>query len=99
MRLWDLQTGTVLQRFVGHSDMVRNVAFLPDERRVLSVSYDRTAKVWDVASGKCLYTFLRHREAIKGVAIDPDGRHAFTVASDGLLIRWRLPPPEAVPER
>jgi WD40 repeat protein len=97
MRLWDLQTGTILQRFVGHSDMVRNVAFLPGERRVLSVSYDRTAKVWDVASGKCLYTFTRHRDALKGVAIDPDGRHAFTVAGDGLVIRWRLPPPEAVP--
>jgi WD40 repeat protein len=92
LRLWDLETGKLIQRFVGHADMVRNAAFLPGGRRVLSVSYDRTAKVWDVASGRCLYTFTRHRGGVKGVAVAPDGLYVFTVADDGLLFRWRLPP-------
>jgi len=98
MRLWDLETGKELQRFAGHKDVVRNVAFLPDVRHVLSVSYDGTAKIWDAESGRPLYTFTKHRGGVKGVAIAPDGRSAFTVASDGLVLRWQLPEPDPVPK-
>ena len=92
MRLWDLKTGKELKHFTGHTNTVRNAAFLPDGR-VLSVSWDGTARIWDTKSGRQLYNFTRHRGAIKGVAIDAEGRHAFTVDSHGLVIRWRLPDP------
>jgi WD40 repeat protein len=89
MRLWDFKTGKELQTF---PNPVRNMAFLPDGRRVLSVSYDRTAKIWDMASGQLLYTFTKHRGGVKGVAIAPDGQHVFTVDDQGLVLRWWLPP-------
>jgi WD40 repeat protein len=93
MRLWDVATGKELQRFTGHTNRVRNVAFLPDAGRVLSVSYDGTARIWDVESGRQLYNFTRHRGGIKGVVVAPDGRHVFTVDDHGVMIRWRLPDP------
>ena len=30
-----------------HSDIVRSVAFSPDGKTIVSVSYDQTVKVWD----------------------------------------------------
>ncbi len=96
--LWEYQTGKELLRITPHKDTgARNIAILPDGRRLLSVSYDGTAKIWDAGSGRLLYTFTRHRGQVKGIALDPDGRHVFTVASDGLVIRWRLPMPDPAP--
>jgi WD40 repeat protein len=94
IRLWDLESGKEIQHFTGHGNHIRNLAFLPDGRRILSVSYDGTAKIWDMASGRLLNTFTRHRGQVKGVAIAPDRQHAFTVDDQGLVLRWRLPPPE-----
>jgi len=47
--IWDLETGVELRRF--HADAVACVAVLPDGRRALSGSYDRTLRLWDLETG------------------------------------------------
>jgi WD40 repeat protein len=41
----------------GHSHLVCSVAVLPDGKRAVSGSLDKTVKVWDLESGRCLATF------------------------------------------
>ena len=46
--LWDVQTGSVIRTFTGHTKDVSSVAFSPDGTKVLTAgSYDKTAKLWD----------------------------------------------------
>jgi len=40
--------------FTGHTDRVRSIVFSPDGSRVLTASYDRTARVWDANTGRQL---------------------------------------------
>ncbi|KAJ3301837.1 general transcription repressor [Blyttiomyces sp. JEL0837] len=49
VRLWDLRTGRLLERFEGHRDSVYSVAFSPDGGSIVSGSLDKTLKVWDLS--------------------------------------------------
>ncbi|MBN1121103.1 MAG: hypothetical protein JXJ17_08495 [Anaerolineae bacterium] len=46
--VWDIETGTQLHRFVGHTVEAYSVAFSPDGTRLASVSADGSIVIWDV---------------------------------------------------
>jgi WD40 repeat protein len=50
MRLWDAQTGQLLQTFSKHSNDVNDVSFSPDGRSISSASSDRTIELWQVSN-------------------------------------------------
>lgn len=49
VRLWDLKTSSLLERFEGHKDSVYSVSFSPDGKSLVSGSLDKTVKVWDLS--------------------------------------------------
>jgi WD40 repeat protein len=54
--VWDLASGRAEATLAGHADRVTACAVMPDGRRVVSASADRTLKVWDLEAGACLFT-------------------------------------------
>ena len=48
VRIWDVQTGQLVERLKGHRDSVYSVAFTPDGKGLVSGSLDKTLKYWDV---------------------------------------------------
>ncbi|MBI1255962.1 MAG: hypothetical protein GC204_00685 [Chloroflexi bacterium] len=44
-------SGSVIQRFVGHTDAVFAVTLSPDDQMLLTGSLDSTARLWDVETG------------------------------------------------
>ena len=49
MRLWDAQTGQLLQTFSKHSNDVNDVSFSPDGKSIASVSSDKTIALWQLS--------------------------------------------------
>jgi general transcriptional corepressor TUP1 len=48
VRIWDVQTGALIERLKGHKDSVYSIAFTPDGKGLVSGSLDKTLKHWDV---------------------------------------------------
>jgi WD40 repeat protein len=73
IRLWDAQTGELLQTLKGHTDSVNAVAFSPDSKQLASGSDDSMVRVWDSNSGEALQTLAAER-IVQSVAFSPDGK-------------------------
>src|SRR5262249_9419508 len=59
LKLWDLETGELLQTLAGHEDGVAAVSVAPDGRSALSGSSDQTLRLWDLRSGQQIRQFHR----------------------------------------
>ena len=70
-----------------HQDLVFQVAFSPDAARILTASWDKTAKVWDAASGKLVASFA-HQGFVWHAEFSPDGARILTASADKTAKLW-----------
>ena len=95
-RLWDVQTGKLLQTFRRHTDLVNGVAFSPDGKWVLTASFDRTARLWDAVTGEQVQVFKGHASQVYTVAFSPDGKQVLTCSCDQTARLWDVATGEEV---
>ena len=67
---------------------MESVAFSPDGLRIVTGSYDGTARVWEAASGQPLPPLKGHSAEIRSVAFSPDGQRIVTGSSDETAKVW-----------
>jgi dipeptidyl aminopeptidase/acylaminoacyl peptidase len=82
-------TGNVLVT-LQHQGPVRSVAFSPDGKRIVTGSFDGTARVWDVGNGQQLFPLTGHSDAIRSVAFFPDGKRIVTGSFDRTAKVWEI---------
>jgi WD40 repeat protein len=70
-----------------HKSYILSISPLPDSKRFLTCSADKTVKVWDVSTPNNgpIHTFTGHEKIVWNIASSLDGRRAATVGDDGLL--------------
>jgi WD40 repeat protein/mono/diheme cytochrome c family protein len=90
VRLYDIDAGRDLRRFIGHTASVWAVAFSPDGKRALSGSADATVRLWDVETGREIKRLTGHEALVTTVAFSPDGRKALSGGYDHNVILWDL---------
>jgi WD40 repeat protein len=86
--LWEVSTGRMVRRLVGHSEGVRSVCFSPDGRLALTGGADNTVILWDVFRGGIVRRLQGHTNDVLSVSFSPDGTLAVTGSPDGAAIFW-----------
>ncbi|MEX2317580.1 MAG: protein kinase [Pirellulales bacterium] len=75
----------------GHNRSINALRFLPNGKRLVSASGDRTCGQWNVDTGEELTELvLRHPDWVSSLDISADGTQALTTCDDGKARLWRL---------
>jgi WD40 repeat protein/serine/threonine protein kinase/TPR repeat protein len=72
----------------GHTDRTRWASFSPDGQRIVTASFDKTARVWDAATGRPLLLLAGHTDRVMSAAFSADGRWIVTASYDKTARIW-----------
>lgn len=86
-RIWNAQTGKEVSRLGGHTDLIYDAQFFPDDTRVATIGLDSTVRIWDSTTGKELSKFDIDRQGID-LDISPDGSRMAVLTMEGKLSLW-----------
>jgi WD40 repeat protein len=87
-RILDLSSGRYTKELKGHQANVKRVAWSRDGRRILTVSWDKTAKVWDSVDGRLIASLEGHKDKLADGAFSPNGQCVVTGAADKTARVW-----------
>jgi len=90
IRLYDFASGQLKAQLEGHTGAVMALAFSPDNRLLVSGSFDETAILWDISNQQQLHTLTGHDGLLYTVAFTPDSQRVVTGSSDEVLGLWQV---------
>ena len=71
----------------GHEDSISMGCLDGTGRRLLTVAFDKTARVWDIRSGRCLAVLQHQQQLVRG-CMAPHGHTVVTVTNDHVAHLW-----------
>ncbi|KAL6068390.1 Transducin family protein / WD-40 repeat family protein [Balamuthia mandrillaris] len=103
VRLWDVETGTLMHSFQKHTDAITACAWMPDGNFFVTGGLDRQVYVWNV-QGEFVKSYDIASSEINDLAISPDGKWLVLVCQEMHLIvldletdqKFTLPETEAI---
>jgi guanine nucleotide-binding protein subunit beta-2-like 1 protein len=92
LRLWDMSTGTVVKKCIGHTKDVLTVAFGPNDSEIFSGSRDNSIRIWTTL-GESKFIIEGgegHSDWVSCMRFSPSSDITFiTCGWDGLVKVWR----------
>lgn len=88
INIHEIETGSVLRSFAGHTEAVTSLAYSPDGKLLASGSLDWSIRVWDPALGTQLH-MLERANSIKAVAFSLDGKYVRSADHYGNIGCWQ----------
>lgn len=83
IHILDLDTRTIVRKFVGHTGQLNDATFSPDSRWLITSSMDCTIKTWNIPSGQLIDHF-KMQSACTSLNMSPTGELLATAHVDYL---------------
>jgi len=88
VRIWDVQSGTLIHNLQGHVDRVNKIGFSPDGTTLASGSWDNTIKFWDAETGELFHSISVYPDIVIDLSFDPEGRAIVSGSWRGTVMSW-----------
>ena len=91
-KLWQGDTGALLQNLRGHEAEISSVALFKQVDRHCAVtgSLDRTARIWSARDGRVLHVLRGHEHWVYAVTVARDERSVYTASRDRTIKAWEV---------
>ncbi len=76
--------------FEGHSDEVRGILVVEENKTFLSFSNDKTIKYWSLVGRSEIRTFSGHAEGIRKILLSPDKKKILSISDKDVIKYWDL---------
>lgn len=84
VKIWNIETGTLVNELEGHTDTILSITYSPDGRYIASGSRDGTVRLWCALTGKELKKFFGYKHGTVVSAFSTNGKFLFADSfSDG----------------
>ncbi len=90
IKLWDVNTGSLISKIAAHDDWIYGIVVSPDDQFIYSVALDNTVKVFDTKTLKLIETLKGHSGGIAAISISKDGKYLATGDLNNTIIVWDL---------
>ncbi|MCJ1304193.1 hypothetical protein MMC08_007005 [Hypocenomyce scalaris] len=87
--VWDISAKKARFSLLGHTDAVMWTGFSPDDKRIGTVSWDKTFRIWDAENGSLQYTFTSDGQNWTG-RFSPDSQYFAGTTGSGDAFVWDL---------
>lgn len=77
VKIWNIETGTLVNELEGHTDTILSITYSPDGRYIASGSRDGTVRLWCALTGKELKKFFGHKYGTVVSAFSTNGKFLF----------------------
>jgi WD40 repeat protein len=74
VKVWDVNTGSLLQNFAIAKDRILSVDFNPNSKTIIACSEDGFLYEWDIYSGELLNTIVNKGEMMGACTFSPNGQ-------------------------
>jgi len=76
------------RNLIGHEMRVRSVDFSSDDKRLVTSSADKTARVWDLETRQTILRLHGHGDRVRSAVFSPDDQMIVTVSADHTARLW-----------
>lgn len=84
VKIWNIETGALVNELEGHTGTILSIAYSPDGRYIASGSRDGTVRLWCALTGKELKKFFGYKHGTVVSAFSTNGKFLFADSfSDG----------------
>ena len=90
VQFWDSRSGENLMTLTGHTGVITDISFSPDEQTIASGSSDNTIRLYDVNTGDNKHTFFGHTSDVTDLSFSPDGTVLASGSYDGTILLWDM---------
>lgn len=87
VKIWNALTGDLIKTFY---EAITSITLTPDDRYLISGSYDGTIKLRDVVTGKIIRTLSGHKKAVASITVTVDGRFIVSGSDDNTVKLWDI---------
>ena len=84
----DKKIGKPIKSLHGHNHFISSLALSSDSKKLVSASWDKTARLWDIQSSSTQQIFKGHNKDLLAVTFSHDERLIFTGSMDNTLKYW-----------
>ena len=72
MVVWNAETGKPIRKFTGHNGYIKSVKFSPNDKYIISSSFDGSVRIWDIETGYWT-AFITSKENQQWLVFNSDG--------------------------